>query len=287
MAEQMQVIKRRIKSISSTERITNAMKLVSAAKLRRSKMIFERSRGFLNKIEETIGHAFENAAEVPGKYILANREINTTCFIVITSSTGLCGSFNTNVIRMAEEEIQKVDHAVKMVTIGSKGREYFERRNVDLLMTHDATADTITYQEARDLGKQMVTLYNAGEVDEYVLVYTSYINTLKQEVVAHRILPIDMSEHVPGSFKAENVEYEPSAAEVFEYLCKKLFDIKIYSATIESATCEHAARRQAMENANDNAAEMLADLQLEYNRARQSQITDEIIEIVSGSEALS
>ena len=126
----------------------------------------------------------------------------------------------------------------------------------------------------------------SGEIDEIVLVYTSYVNTLKQEVVRKRVLPVDISERNVSSSNINVIEYEPSVNEVFRYLVSKYMEMTLYSAVIESATCEHAARRQAMENANDNASDMLKLLMTEYNRARQSQITNEIIEIVSGSEAL-
>ena len=287
MAEQMQGIKRRIKSIGSTERITNAMKLVSAAKLRRAKSVYEHSKLCLSRITASIEEAFENAEVIPKQYLLGSREIKTTAYIIITSSTGLCGSFNGNVIRRTEEEIRAKGDIPELITIGSKAREYFERRNVDIMVSHDATADSVTYEETKSIAEALVEKYLSGEIDEIELIYTSYINTLKQEVVVKRILPIDLGEHVPTSTKINSVEYDPSPEDVFVYLCEKLFEMRLYSAVIESSTCEHAARRQAMENANDNAADMLSMLQLEYNRATQSQITDEIIEIVSGSEALS
>ncbi|NLD11249.1 ATP synthase F1 subunit gamma [Aminicella lysinilytica] len=312
MAEQMQGIKRRIRSINSTERITNAMKLVSAAKLRRAKAVYEHSKLFLDRIKASMDETFDNAASVPKQFLVGSREIKTTCLVIMTSSTGLCGSFNGNVIRYTEKLIKEAHHDAKLVTIGSKGREHFQRMNYDILIEHDGTADTVTFEETQDIAGPLIEKYLAGEIDEIILVYTSYINTLKQEVTTRRILPIDMNE-IKADEKAEDalidkaegkgfeegedkdagpqplhsIEYEPSAEEVFRYLVPKYFQLHLYSAAIESATCEHAARRQAMENANDNASDMLTMLQVKYNRARQSQITDAIIEIVSGSEAQS
>jgi F-type H+-transporting ATPase subunit gamma len=291
MAEQMQGIKRRIKSISSTERITNAMKLVSAAKLRRAKAVYEHSKFFLDRITDSMDETFDNAGSVPKEFLVGSREIKTTCFIILTSSTGLCGSFNGNVIRYTEKIMAQTQREYKLVTIGSKGREYFQRRNYDVLISHDATADTVTYEETKEIAEPLIEKYHNGEIDEIVLVYTSYVNTLKQEVITKRILPIDMSDREESDTGADKslhtIEYEPSAIDVFDYLVPKYFELRLYSAAIESATCEHAARRQAMENANDNASDMLNLLQVKYNRARQSQITDAIIEIVSGSEAQS
>ncbi len=286
MAEQMQDIKRRIKSIGSTERITNAMKLVSAAKLRRAKAVYEHSRMFLNRIIESIDEAYDNGASVPEDYLLGSREIKTTCYVVITSSTGLCGSFNGNIIREVEEEIKATDSRPVLVTIGSKGREHFVRQSVEVLFPHDESADSLQFQDIKALTEPLIEKYHNKEIDEIRLVYTSYINTLKQEPVSRRILPVDMNEHQSSAQTSmAMMEYEPSADAVFDYLASKYLELALYSAAIESSTCEHAARRQAMENASDNASDMLSALQLKYNRARQSQITDEIIEIVSGSEA--
>lgn len=285
MAEQMQDIKRRIRSISSTERITNAMKLVSAAKLRRAKAAYEHSKLFLDRIIESIDESFDNSQKVPHDFILGSREIRKTCYIIITSNNGLCGSFNGNVLRETEEAIKDGHHDAVLVTIGSRGREYFERRNIPVLTSHDQPADTIHYEDVKALTEPLLDMYKAGEIDEVRLIYTAYVNTLTQQVTNRQIFPIDMSHHRHDAV-VENIEYEPSAEEVFRYLTSKYLELTLYSATIESAACEHAARRQAMENASDSAAEMLEELKLQYNRARQAQITDEIIEIVSGAEAL-
>lgn len=285
MAEQMQDIKRRIRSISSTERITNAMKLVSAAKLRRAKAAYEHSKLFLDRIIESIDESFDNSQKVPHDFILGSREIRKTCYIIITSNNGLCGSFNGNVLRETEEAIKDGHHDAVLVTIGSRGREYFERRNIPVLASHDQPADTIHYEDVKALTEPLLDMYKAGEIDEVRLIYTAYVNTLTQQVTNRQIFPIDMSHHRHDAV-VENIEYEPSPEEVFRYLTSKYLELTLYSATIESAACEHAARRQAMENASDSAAEMLGELKLQYNRARQAQITDEIIEIVSGAEAL-
>ena len=286
MAEQMQDIKRRIKSIRSTERITNAMKMVSAAKLRRAKALYEHSKRYFDRVLESIADSFDDESHLPKEFILGNREIKTSCYIVITSNNGLCGSFNGNVIRATEEAIKESHHEAELVTIGGRGREFFERRGVDILMQHDDPADTVSYEEIQDFANKLLEKYLAGEIDEIRLIYTTYVNTLSQQVVDRHLFPIDMEEHQHLS-KAEDIEYEPSSEDVFQYMTSKYLELALYSAVIESAACEHAARRQAMENASDSASEMLESLQLEYNRARQAQITDEIIEIVSGSEALS
>ncbi len=289
MAEQMQNIQRRIKSIGSTERITNAMKLVSAAKLRKAKAVFESSRLYLGRILESIQATLEDVEDIPAEYLSGSRQINNKCYILITSSNGLCGSFNANVIRLMSEQLSAYgnDYShVKLVTIGSKGKDYFAHHGAEILMEHDAPADTVTFEETKEITLPLLEMYQKGEIDEIDIVYTSYINTLHQEVVVKKVLPVDVSKNNEETQRYSRVvEYEPSAEEVFSYLIPKYIEVLIFSACIESATCEYAARRTAMENANDNARDMLAELKLEYNHARQAEITDEIIEIVAGAEA--
>lgn len=292
MAEQMQNIQRRIKSIGSTERITNAMKLVSAAKLRKAKYVFESSKLYLGRMLESIQDTLADVEDVPTKYLAGSREIKNKCYILITSSNGLCGSFNGNVIRTMAQQLSAYDgdySHVKLITIGSKGREFFSHHGAGIQMAHDAPADTVTFEETRQISGPLLEMYERGEIDEIDIVYTSYINTLRQEVVVKKILPVEVSEsETRRSEKSgyhREVEYDPSAEEVFAYLIPQYIELLIFSACIESATCEYAARRTAMESANDNAKDMLAELKLAYNHARQAEITDEIIEIVAGSEA--
>ena len=288
MAEQMQSIQRRIKSIGSTERITNAMKLVSAAKLRKAKSVYESSKLYLGRVLESIQETLGDVEDVPQRFLTGSRTIKKKCYVLITSSNGLCGSFNGNVIRTMSGKLSEYgsDYSdVKMVTIGSKGKDYFAHHGVEILMEHDAPADTVTFEETKEISRPLMELYAEGQIDEIDIVYTSYVNTLKQEVIVKKLLPIDIHSHSTSGGYTNPIEYGPSAEEVFSYLIPKYIELMIFSTCIESATCEYAARRTAMENANDNAKDMLADLKLEYNHARQSEITDEIIEIVAGSEA--
>jgi F-type H+-transporting ATPase subunit gamma len=285
MAEHMQIIRREIKSISSTERVTNAMKLVSASKLRRAKFVYEHSSELLKKISAAIGETFDNHDELPEELILGNREIKKTCYIVITASSGLCGSYNGNMIRRADEIFEEAESMPEIVTIGSKGKTHFERSGLDIIMSFDDSPDAFTYEDAQKMAQDLIEMYHEGEIDEIIILYTSFVNMLKQQIITERILPIDINEHIPESSSAVNVDYLPSPEEVFSYLTEKYLELRLYNAAIEAATCEHSARRTAMENANDNAREMLDSLQLRYNRARQAMITDKIIEIVAGSEA--
>lgn len=281
----MQDIKRRIKSVTSTEHITSAMKLVSAAKLKRAKSTFEKTTEYFHYITESIQDIFNNALEIPEHYLLGSREIKKTCYIIITSSRGLCGGFNANVIKEAARNLENDPERPVIVAVGTKGKEYFERRGYEIYSEYSAPPESISFLESHEISKPIIEMYNDGTIDEVVMVYTSFKNAMEQEVKYERLLPFEAS-FDPEVIKHEmEVEYEPSIEAVFNYLVPKYVEIKVFGAVVESATCEHAARRMAMENATDNAREMLDNLSLYYNRARQAVITDEIIEVVAGAEA--
>lgn len=285
-ANNMQDIKRRIKSITSTEHITNAMKLVSAGKLRKAKAIFEKSNENSHYITHTIAEIFNSSQEdIPQKYLAGNREVKTTCYIVVTSGRGLCGGFNSSVLKEAQREIDSDWEEPVIYAIGAKGKEYFEKRGYKIQGDYLAPPEDISFLESREIARPIIDMYNSGDIDEVVLIYTSFISSMEQEVKNIVLLPFEV-EHDPDIIRdIKQIEYEPSVEAVFNYLVPKYVEMMIHAAVVESATCEHAARRMAMENATDNAREMLDQLSLNYNRARQSVITDEIIEIVAGSEA--
>lgn len=284
-AESMQDIKRRIRSVTSTEHITNAMKLVSAGKLRKAKAIFEKTNENSHYITHTIAEIFNSSQDIPPEYLAGNREIKTTCYIIVTSCRGLCGGFNSNVLKEAQREIDADWEKPVIFAIGSKGKEYFEKRGYEIYGDYLAPPENISFLETREMSVPIIEMYNRGEIDEVVLIYTSFISSMEQEVKNVTLLPFEIEKDPDIIRHSKPVEYEPSVEAVFNYLVPKYVEMMIYGAVVESATCEHAARRMAMENATDNAREMLDKLSLNYNRARQSAITDEIIEIVAGSEA--
>lgn len=284
-AGNMQDIKRRIKSVTSTEHITNAMKLVSAGKLRKAKAIFEKSNENSHYITHTIAEMFNSSQEIPEQYLEGNREIKTTCYIVVTSCRGLCGGFNSNVLKEAQREIDADWEEPVIIAIGSRGKEYFEKRGYNVYSDYLAPPENISFLETREMSAPIIEMYNKGEIDEVVLIYTSFISSMEQEVKNITLLPFEIERDPDIIRNTKPIEYEPSVKAVFNYLVPKYVEMMIHAAVVESATCEHAARRMAMENATDNAREMLDRLSLNYNRARQSAITNEIIEIVAGSEA--
>jgi len=285
-ASNLRDIKRRIRSVTSIEHITNAMKLVSAAKLRRAKATYERTQEYFHYVTESIDDIFSNVKGTPDKYIAGSREIKKTCYIPVTSNRGLAGSFNANVIKETERLMREDAERAVLACVGSRGRDYFAKRGYEILMDYHSPPENVAFVETGDISKPIIARYDSEEIDRIVLVYTSFINSMEQRVVTKTLLPFEAKRN-PDAVREVNrqMEYEPSTEEVFNYLVPKYVEIMIYGAIVESATCEHAARRMAMENATDNARGMISDLGLFYNRARQAAITKEITEIVSGSEA--
>ena len=284
----IQDVKRRLKSITSMEHITNAMKLVSAAKLRKAKATFDKTHQYFSFITHAIEEVFNNAEDVPRKYLQGSRDgVRKCAYVIITGSRGLCGAFNQNVIRAAVRDMcYCVDEEPILVTIGAKGRDYFAKRGYNIMAEYNEPVEDIPFLETREMSLPLIEMYDREEIDEIKLIYTAFITQMDFQVITKRLLPFEI-EPDPDVLKHENyVEYEPSVEEVFNYLVPKYAEMQIYGAIVESATCEHAARRMAMDNATDNAKSMLEDLSLYYNRARQATITNEIIEIVSGAEAL-
>lgn len=282
----MRDIKRRIRSVNSMEHITKAMKLVSAAKLRKAKNTFEKTREYFHYVTESIEEIFNNTKEVPSQYLKGNREIKTTCYIILTSSRGLCGSFNSNVIKEAAREIAADPEKPVIVAIGGKGKEYFEKRGYEIFEEYMLPPESIAFLETHDISKPIIELYDSGKIDEVVMIYTTFVSSMEQKVRTVTLLPFEIHRDLDFPKLDKQVDYEPSVEDVFNYLVPKYVEIMVYGAIVESATCEHAARRIAMENATDNARDMIGELTLFYNRTRQAAITNEISEIVGGAEAL-
>ncbi|GHU50629.1 ATP synthase gamma chain [Clostridia bacterium] len=282
----MRDIKRRVRSVTNIEHITNAMKLVSASKLRRSKVTFEKTGEYFHFVTESIEDIFNNNSDIPVKYLAGEGERKNKLYVIITSNRGLCGSFNSNVIRRAETEIKANPYPTRIVAVGSKGRDYFRKRDYDICYEYLEQPEKIAFIETHAISAPVIEKFEQGEIDEVIMVYTSFISTMEQRVRQVRLLPFEIKRDKEILPMEKQVDYDPSVEEVFNYLVPKYVEIMIYNAIVESAVCEHAARRMAMESATDNANGMIADLTLYYNRARQAAITSEITEIVSGADAL-
>lgn len=280
----MQDIKRRIKSVDSTKQITKAMELVSSAKLRRARMRVEKNRPYFEKIEETIQGILPHTKELQNPYI-DQREIKKTGYIVITGDRGLCGGYNTNAIKKALTHME--GREVSVIAIGQKGVNFFRKKEYDLDGEFVSISEKPMFSDAKSIGKLAMELFQNEMIDEVNLVYTEFVSTINHTPRLIKLLPLDQKE-IPEEVEEERDEvmtYEPSPEEVLEYLIPKYVESMIYGALIDASASEQGARRVAMESATDNAEEMIDDLNLKYNRARQASITQEISEIVGGAEA--
>ena len=284
MAESTRDIKRRIRGVSSTKQITKAMELVSSSKLRKARERQEKAKPYYTTVLENIQNVLSTTGNIKHP-LLDNREVKTSLYIVLSADRGLAGGYNANIMRMTENIIKERNVNSKLITVGSKARDYFTRRSYDVVKSFTGVSEEPQFADAREIGNIALNLYMDKEIDEINIVYTRFLSTISQEPKVLKLLP---SEEVHEESKRGKVltEFEPSTEDVLDYLIPKYTQSSIYGALIESSTSEQAARRIAMESATDNAEEIIDELQISYNRARQAAITMEISEIVSGAEAL-
>ncbi|NLY45607.1 MAG: ATP synthase F1 subunit gamma [Tissierella sp.] len=287
MAQSTRDIKRRIRGISNTKQITKAMELVSTAKMRKSRIRLEKSRPYyntvLNSISSILGDTRMNHP------LITTREVKKSLYIVMTADRGLAGGYNSNINRLVEAESRKDKDSISLIVVGLKGRDYFKNRGYHIAGEFFGITETPGFSDARQIGELAMDLYLKGEVDEISLVYTKFISTLSYEPKILKLLPFNAiqngtEEKLNKSLKV--IEFEPSPEEALDYLIPKYVESTIFGALIESSSSEQAARRVAMESATENAEEMIDELNMSYNRARQAAITMELTEIVAGAEAL-
>ncbi len=287
-------IKRKIKSINNTKQITKAMELVSTAKLKKNKSRFEGTKEYFTKIFTTVEDVVRNEKN-SSHPLMEAREIKNSLYIIIAADKGLCGGYNVNVLKEAVNNIDYIDRA-KLITIGKKARDFFVKRDYDVVESYIGISEKPDYSDAKRIFQVAKDLYHRGEVDEVNLVYTQMLSSISLVPKMVRLLPLHIDE---GSEEVEDtvvingeeyvkdlISYEPSPEKVLDMLLPKYLESIIYSALIETAAAEQSARRNAMESASDNAEEMIESLTLHYNQARQAAITQEISEIVGGANAL-
>lgn len=279
----MKDVKRRIKSVESTRQITKAMELVASSKLRRAKERALAAQPFFAAVYDTMAdvsrdHVFSS--------IYTKKEVlKTVLLVVIAGDRGLAGGFNNNILKLAMEkanEHKAEGFTVKLITIGKKAVEYFRKRDFEVLDEYPGIAESLNVYDSLDIAENIIMRFRMGEFDRVELVYTTFVSALTQEPVFMPILPVKQMISGSGEKKSLMI-YDPSPEEVFDGLIPQYISGIIYAATVDSFASEQAARRTAMESASDNADEMIANLSLMYNRARQGQITQELTEIASGS----
>ncbi len=283
MASGMKDIKNRIKSVESTMQITKAMELVASSKLRKAKEKAEKSKPYFDILYRTMLDIALNTSDFSSRYVKP-REIKTSGFVVIGGDKGLAGGYNANLFRRAEQEMQ--GKQVKLMPVGKKSIEYFRRRDYDIVERFSDVAEDMDLIQITHLAELIVHLYKKEEIDEIYLVYTEFISALTQVVQVKRLLPLSLEMKEVDEEEYHDVIYDPSPIAVFDSIIPIYLQGIFYAATLEAYASEQGARRTAMEAANDNAGEMIDELNLLYNRARQWNITQELSEIVSGAEAL-
>ena len=279
-------IRNRISSVGSTMQITSAMKMVSAAKLKRAQDAILQMRPYANKLTELLVNLSSSLDSSDGGDFSSEREISNVLLVPITSNRGLCGGFNANIIKQTLNLIRN-DYAgkdVSILSIGKKSSEYFRNNNYNVISSHDEIFADLTYDNIAKISEDIMQSFLDLKYDKVVLIYNQFKNAATQNVMSENFLPVQS----PNDENASIGEYifEPEKKEIIQQLIPKSLKTQMFKAVLDSHASEHGARMTAMHKATDNASELKKDLTLSYNKARQAAITAEILEIVGGAEAL-
>ncbi|MCI4660571.1 MAG: F0F1 ATP synthase subunit gamma [Neomegalonema sp.] len=287
-------LKNRISSVKSTRKITSAMKMVAAAKLRRAQDAAEAARPFAERMESVLSNLAVAGKDSPSAPLLlrGTGSEQTHLLLIATAERGLCGGFNSSIVKLARTRIQELLAAgktVKIITIGKKGREQLQREFGDLMIDHVdlSGVKTVGYANANEIGAKVISMFNAGEFDVCTLFYARFQSVMAQIPTAAQLIPASFEDSEQSQDEgAVNYEYEPDEEEILKDLLPRSVSVQIFRGLLENGASEQGARMAAMDNATRNAGEMIRKLTLTYNRARQAAITTELIEIIAGAEAL-
>jgi len=286
-------LKSRIGSVKNTRKITKAMQMVAAAKLRRAQDAAEAGRPYaerFNAVMAGLAASVGNEAGAP-TLLAGNGSDKTQLLVVMTAERGLCGGFNSSIVKLARTraiELQGEGKTVKILTVGKKGREQLKREFGDLMVGHVDLTDVkrIGYVNAQDIAKDVLARFDGGEFDVATIFYNRFVNVVSQVPTAHQIIPASFDASDADDGASTLYDYEPGEAEILADLLPRGVATQLFSALLENAASEQGARMSAMDNATRNAGDMIDKLTIEYNRSRQAAITNELIEIISGAEAL-
>ncbi len=287
-------LKNRISSVKSTRKITSAMKMVAASKLRRAQELAESSRVYadsLSFILSSLAGNTKNSSDLPE--ILTGRENSKISLLIINSSDrGLCGGFNSNLFRNAKKWIsdqQVQGKSVKIMTVGKKASSFYKKTDLDIVASfEDLNSNDRQLQVSEEIKNKIMELFESNEIDEVSILFNKFVSAISQEPTYQSLIPLSNEETSEDESEANNAvfEFEPDKNELLEYLVPRNFLTQIYRSVLESSASEHAARMTSMDNATRNAGDMIDRLTLTYNRTRQAFITKELIEIISGAEAV-
>lgn len=278
-------IRRRIGSVKNTKQITRAMKVVAASRLRRSQERIFNARPYANQMMALL-ESLAARLEQQQHPLLARRPERKILLVVVTADRGLCGAFNANLLRTAQSYIrERGAEKVSLVTVGRKGRDYFRRRSVNITTEYVNIFRQLEFSHAKELADKIIDLYTSEKVDAVDLVYNEFKSMMVQNVKVERYLPVEPQVATEGEFQADYI-YEQPPAEILKTLLPRYVEVQVFRALLESQAAEYAARMTAMDAATNNADELIEALRLKLNRLRQAGITKEIIEVVSGAQAL-
>ncbi len=278
-------IRGRISSISSTMQITSAMKMVSAAKLKKAQDAIVMLRPYSEKLQELIQNVNANPDPENISVYAQQRPVKKVLYIVVTSNRGLAGAFNSSVVKEVTQLIAHQEAAVELLTIGKKGYDSL-RKNNNVKKNASAIFDALNFNNVKEVVVDVMDQFKRAEYDQVFVVYNKFINAATQEVVTEQVLPIAVSESKSDADNGTDYLFEPNAKEILNTLIPKSIKTQVFKAVLDSVASEHGARMTAMHKATDNAQSLKNDLVIFYNKARQAAITNEILEIVGGAEAL-
>ena len=283
MGQSTQALRTRIKSVNSTRKITKAMEMIANAKLFRLRSMMESNRIYAGRLKETVEEIVSNNPEVESKYIKETTG-DRTVSVVFTSDLGLCGGYNQNILKYCRDHLRKED---PIFLVGTSTYRLFNEEGFNLLNKEPISCDKITFQELKDIIIDGIHLYQDNEVDIVQIIYTKFVNTMSFKPDVDVLLPCKSEEFIrkPGELYVDTL-FEPSATKILDELIPMMIQDVAYADWMESTTSEQGSRRVAMKTATDNADELSSELLLEYNKVRQANITQEITEIVGGSEAV-
>ncbi len=281
----MRDIKRRRSSIQSTQQITKAMKLVSTVKLQKAKNRAEETNPYFNHMYQTVVSMLKRSGTIMHPYLTAG-ESSKKAVVVITSNRGLAGGYNSNVVKLITDSGWNKED-VTVYAIGNKGKEALERRGYTVLADYSEVIESPVYEDAAAVCGQVLKAFQEGEIGEIYLAYTHFKNTVSHEPTLMKLLPVEIDETEETENSNILMNYEPNDEEALDMIIPKYITSLFYGALVEAVASENGARMQAMDSATSNAEEMISDLSLKYNRARQGSITQELTEIIAGANAIS
>ena len=284
----MRDIKRRRTSVQSTQQITKAMKLVSTVKLQKARTHAEESKPYFDCMYATMTSLLAKAGNIHHPYLKAD-DTKKKAVIVVTSNRGLAGGYNSNVVKMVTENEAFTKENIRIYAIGGKGLELLKHKGYEIVADYSEMIEEPSYDDAKNVTKRLLTDFENGEIGEIYLVYTFFKNTVSHIPKLIKVLPAEVSEEAGEADTKEQItpmNFEPEAEEAISLLVPKYISSILYGAFVESVASENGARMQAMDSATSNAEEMIDDLELKYNRARQGAITQELTEIIAGAEAI-